>query len=385
MTSGIKVRQGGSFLTLPTVKVRQGGAWKVVPQSQVKVRQGGVWKSFAPPGDQNIFTTQTPATADANDNTPLTLGTRFTTSHDGDVKGIRWYFPSTLPTGTVTAVLWDADTGVNLAQADFVSPVAGSWNSVTFSSPVLMVSGKTFIASIRTPNHYVASSFGFSSAVTNGDLTAVADGTGHSNGVFDQANSGAGPHFPTGSFNATNYFVDVVFAEVTSSAQTLFGTDPPTHGEASDASPGLTLCTLWSPDVDGTVGAIRAYFGATAPGVGRKALLYARTDESIGTELANLNFDTLNTSAWNKATLSSPVSVTANSLYYAAYWTPDRYVYDSAHFASSGVLNGNLHSPQDDTSTPVHNGRFKQSGTPGYPTSAFNSTCYFADVEFTPS
>jgi hypothetical protein len=44
--------------------------------------------------------------------------------------------------------------------------------------------------------------------VTNGPLTALANGTDGANGVFRYTTTGA---FPNQTYNASNYWVDVVF------------------------------------------------------------------------------------------------------------------------------------------------------------------------------
>ena len=52
--------------------------------------------------------------------------------------------------------------------------------------------------------HYAFTSSGLSSAVTNGPLTAPASG-----GVYAYGSANA---FPSNSFNASNYWVDVVYS-----------------------------------------------------------------------------------------------------------------------------------------------------------------------------
>jgi hypothetical protein len=52
--------------------------------------------------------------------------------------------------------------------------------------------------------HYADTSGGLASAVTNGPLTALAGG-----GVYAY---GSGNAFPSNTFNASNYWVDVVYS-----------------------------------------------------------------------------------------------------------------------------------------------------------------------------
>jgi hypothetical protein len=65
-----------------------------------------------------------------------------------------------------------------------------------------------YVAAYFAPNgHYSASQNGFSAAVINGPLEAVASGTSP-NGVYSYGSSSG---FPSSSYNATNYWVDVLF------------------------------------------------------------------------------------------------------------------------------------------------------------------------------
>ncbi|MFD2648018.1 DUF4082 domain-containing protein [Devosia albogilva] len=61
--------------------------------------------------------------------------------------------------------------------------------------------------SYHSNGFYSATANGFATAVANGSLTAPASGSSGGNGVFAY-----GPtSFPSGTFNATNYWVDVIF------------------------------------------------------------------------------------------------------------------------------------------------------------------------------
>lgn len=71
-----------------------------------------------------------------------------------------------------------------------------------------MTSGTTYVISYHCSGNYSATGNGFGSAVTNGPLTAPSSAGSIGNGVYVY---GASSAFPTNSFNATNYWVDVVF------------------------------------------------------------------------------------------------------------------------------------------------------------------------------
>ena len=165
--------------------------------------------------------------------------------------------------------------------------------------------------------------------------------------------------------------------------ESLFTTQTPSITDATDGI-GYTLATRIRPGVAGTVSGIRWHFPSVTPSAGVTAGLYRRTDDTTGTLLASVAFGTYTLSAWNTATFSTPVDVTANDDLYAAIYTPDRYVATGGFFTGTTITNGNLTGPADDTVTPARNGRFA-SGVSAltYPNGQFNGGCYFADVVFT--
>lgn len=202
----------------------------------------------------SIYTSQTPGFPDENNGAGISLGVLFTSSLDGTVNGIRWYFPATTITGgSVIGLLYSYDsetTGTELARATFSSPTAGTWNTVTFSSPVAITATTRYVASVWSPNRYVASAAQFASAISNSPLTAPADDgvTPRHNGRFNTLNSADNPVYPAGSFGSGGYFVDVVFDS--SGPQTVsptgltsaeaFGTTVVTPGAVTVSPSGLT-------------------------------------------------------------------------------------------------------------------------------------------------
>lgn len=169
----------------------------------------------------SIFTVQTPSITDATDGTDYTLGTTWYTSEAGQVTGARWYFPATLPSGTVTAKLWNYATQALLGSVSFSSPVAGTWNTATFASPIDVDADTAYIISVYTPDRYVATaSFFNSSGVTNAPLTAPQNGTNPlGTGTLNNGKLGNTDEYPAlNSGNQASYFADVVF-EAASGAQ----------------------------------------------------------------------------------------------------------------------------------------------------------------------
>jgi hypothetical protein len=153
-----------------------------------------------------LFDLAVPASLDSNDPGPIDLGVGFTSSVAGQVTGIRFYKAAT-NTGTHIGSLWSS-TGQLLASATFTNESATGWQTVLFSQPVTITPGTSYVASYYAPNgHYSFTSAAFSTAVTHGPLQALADGA-TPNGLYGYVSANA---FPNSGFNATNYWVDVLF------------------------------------------------------------------------------------------------------------------------------------------------------------------------------
>jgi N,N-dimethylformamidase beta subunit-like, C-terminal/Domain of unknown function (DUF4082)/Fibronectin type III domain len=154
-----------------------------------------------------IFDFATPSVVDSLDTTAVELGVKFTADYNGSITGVRFYKAAT-NTGTHIGSLWSA-SGTRLAQATFTGESDSGWQTVTFSSPVAISANTTYVASYFDPSgHYSFTSPGLASAVDNPPLHAVANGTS-ANGVYAYSTSST---FPTNSYNATNYWVDVLYA-----------------------------------------------------------------------------------------------------------------------------------------------------------------------------
>jgi len=151
-----------------------------------------VWQNGTPTG-----------AVDAADTSAVNLGVQFQSSQSGFITGVRFYKQAT-NTGTHLGSLWTS-TGTLLATGTFSGESASGWQELVFASPVAVTAGTTYVASYHTnTGHYAVTASGLSSAVTNGPLTALAGG-----GVYAY---GTGNVFPSNAFNASNYWVDMVFS-----------------------------------------------------------------------------------------------------------------------------------------------------------------------------
>ena len=148
-----------------------------------------------------------PSTVTENDPNAVDLGVKFQASTSGTITGIRFY-KGPQNTGTHIGDLWSA-SGTLLASATFTNETASGWQQVNFSTPVSITAGTTYIASYHTNvGEYSANANYFANAHTSGPLTAPSSTSSGGNGVYAYGSSNL---FPTSTFNASNYWVDVLF------------------------------------------------------------------------------------------------------------------------------------------------------------------------------
>ena len=135
------------------------------------------------------------------------LGVKFTADVSGSITGLRFY-KYAQNTGTHVGRLWTA-AGQLLATVTFSGETAAGWQQATFAAPVAITANTTYIASYHTTTgFYAMTAPGFTAAVNAGPLHALASGTSGGNGVYRY---GAGGVVPNQTYNAANYWVDVVF------------------------------------------------------------------------------------------------------------------------------------------------------------------------------
>jgi hypothetical protein len=118
------------------------------------------------------------------------------------------FYKAAANTGTHVGSLWDA-SGSLLAQVTFAGESTAGWQQGTFSAPVRITAGSTYVVSYHAPNgHYSVNGAYFNAAYSSGPLTAPESGASGGNGVY--AYSGT-TTFPSSSYNAGNYWVTPVY------------------------------------------------------------------------------------------------------------------------------------------------------------------------------
>ncbi|QSJ20471.1 DUF4082 domain-containing protein [Nostoc sp. UHCC 0702] len=238
----------------------------------------------------NSTTPTNPSTADPN---AVELGVKFTSDIDGFITGVRFY-KGNGNTGTHIGNLWSSD-GTQLATATFSNETASGWQQVNFSSPVAITANTVYVASYHTDvgNYATDSGFFANSGVDNPPLRLLRDGENGGNGVYKYGASS----FPNNSFQASNYWVDVVF--VTSTGP---DTTPPTVTSASPNS-GATGVGIGTP--------VTVTFNEAMDSATINTNTVKLRDSSNAVVAATISYNTVN----RTATLT-PTSSLANSTSY---------------------------------------------------------------------
>lgn len=152
--------------------------------------------------------TAVPKQADAGPDGPVELGMKFRAEVSGDVLGIRFY-KHPLNRGIHVGNLWTM-TGTRLATARFTSETASGWQEVRFPAPVRIEANVTYVASYFCQGgHYSADLNYFARrGAERPPLRALMTGVDGPNGVFAYGSTSG---FPSATWFAANYWVDVVF------------------------------------------------------------------------------------------------------------------------------------------------------------------------------
>lgn len=185
--------------------------------------------------------TDGPGTEDNAD--PVTLGTRFTLSATGWATHIHYWRSSANDTGTHNAAIFKVSDGSVVPGTAVVAPASGTgWQTVALPAPVQLDAATMYCVAVHHPDghppftgsYWVVGGPG-ASGITNGILTAPNSADASGQGVF---NGGSSLAHPTGSFNQTNYWVDVSVTDENPNTISPTGIPPATAAGTPSLTPG---------------------------------------------------------------------------------------------------------------------------------------------------
>ncbi|TFD79442.1 DUF4082 domain-containing protein [Cryobacterium fucosi] len=318
----------------------------------------------------SLFGSDIPTSLSATgDTSAVELGVSFTPSQAGTVSAIR-FFKGAGNNGTHTGSVWSS-AGVRLATVTFANETASGWQTAQLSTPLALSAGQSYIVSYLAPQgRYSSTPAYFSQAKTSGPLTAPASGNG-------RYLYGAAGGFPSYSWNATNYFVDLVYAVTPPPPPppplpgvSIFSSTS-TPAQLSWADPtSVQLGVRFMASTTGTITGIRYFRGPTDTGA-HQGTLWSAT----GAVLATGTFASATASGWQDLSFATPVPIQAGVEYRASYYaTSGTYAIDLSGLAAS-VTNGSL-------STIANGGAYSYST--GFPAQVVGHN-YWVDVRFVPT
>jgi methionine-rich copper-binding protein CopC len=156
-----------------------------------------IWDDFARPTNEV-----------SNDPSPVEVGTKVRFDGKGEVLGVRFYKGLT-NTGTHTGSLWSS-TGLLLGTGTFTGETSTGWQTLTFSTPIVVQANTTYVVSYYAPNGQYSADGGYfaNGGADYGPVHALANNGSGGNGVYRYGSAGG---FPTSTYNAGNYWVDAIF------------------------------------------------------------------------------------------------------------------------------------------------------------------------------
>ena len=105
---------------------------------------------------------------------------------------------------------------------------------------------------------------------------------------------------------------------------------------------------------------------------------------SGGTRLANATFTNETASGWQQVLFTTPVAISANTVYVASYHTTTgHYSINTNYFASTGADNAPLHALANGVSGA--NGVYRYGASNLFPNQTWNTSNYWVDVVFQPN
>jgi hypothetical protein len=193
----------------------------------------------------SIFRNSTPENAVEADYNAVTLGVKFWSTQPGTILGIRFYRGTTSDAGYV-ARLYSA-SGALLGTVTLpkeTGPVPG-WQTAMFKAPISVSANTTYVAAYYTPNgQYADDYYGLKTGIVSGRLAAPASSAVGGNGVYYY-----GFGFPRYVWEASNYYVDVLFAVAGQPPVLTLSFQPPNPSIRNTTPLGAIVATIipaWS-------------------------------------------------------------------------------------------------------------------------------------------
>ena len=302
------------------------------------------------------------------------LGVEFQSAVDGFVSAVRFYRADDSQSHVVN--LWRVlpaghpytpanesgvlpEEGQILASGRTFAGMGTGWHTVPLSEPVRILAGESYVASYHTSARYAVDRDYFTIPVSDPPLIAL-------NGRYRYGKTS----FPEAMFEASNYWVDVVFEPTAPRTYSLWPeatvpSDP--HNPDSEVEVGVRFV----PEADGLIDGLRFYKHPSNNGAHTGTLW-----TGAGAELASAAFVSETSCGWQTQRFPTPIPVVAGNEYVMSYHTTTGYAVDRSNVrAQFPVWSPPLRAPTGGVGNGVYT-----YGPRAFPTSSFAGSNYWVDV-----
>jgi hypothetical protein len=326
--------------------------------------------------------------ANAGSNQTITLPTSSVTLNGsgstGTITSYSWTRVSGPNTPTITTPTAVSTTATGLIQGTYVFQLSIN-GGVSTSSVTITVNAAAPVANAGTNQTIILPT-----------STATLNGSGSTGTITTYAwTRVSGPNTPTittptavstsvtGLIQGTYVFQLSLNGGVSTSQVTItvvpgnlniFTNQTPASGTLNDGK-ALELGVKFRSSVAGSVTGIRFYKTSGNSGT-HTGELYSST----GTRLAQAVFSGETTTGWQQVLFTTPVSISANTTYVAAYFSSSGNYTSTENYFTAAVVNGSITALADGTSGV--NGVYLYTTTPAFPTNGYLKTNYWVDVIF---
>ena len=309
-----------------------------------------------------------PSIIAVSENQSIEVGVKFRSDSSGYITGIRFY-KSTANVGPHQGNLWSS-TGIPLATATFTNEGTSGWQQVFFTNPVPIAANTTYVASYFAPssNYSADSGFFVDSGFDTPPLHALGNGVDGSNGVYlYSANSG----FPTNSFNAANYWVDVIYTPAFTITGTISGAGG--AGATVNLSGAMTASTTADASGNYSFGAVNGSYTITPINAG---FTFGPVNQNVTVNGSNVTVPAFAASVQTFAITGTISGAGGNgaTVILGGASTATTIANASGVYTFTGVANGSY------TVTPTNTGFVFTPGSQAVTVSGANATANFSSV-----
>jgi hypothetical protein len=338
------------------------------------------------------------------------------------LQGFYWWVPTGGDTGAQKFCLWNrySTTAQNLVPNSTVTSgtlTAGAWNYIALATPIQLAPGALYVAAtgwsavngFPDSQNQFGSGQPYTGGITNGPLTAWADGSGGSSytwpgptvnwglsqGLFSTAGTDPTVNMPNGGSNSSNFWVDVLVSDTAPSGYSgsyrLWPNMADIGTFSNDTATNFTLGMEFSLTSACSVNNVWFYSQSGVTQLPTAIGIYQVSGTTLVASNSSPSWSGAAGSGWVKAALSASLSsgvnykvVVLNGAGTPVIWNAASSAYWSTGFGGSGLTAGPVSAPNNASASPGQDS-YNTGATLTYPATNVGPFNYWLDVEVTPS